>query len=191
MLNGLFDLAHRLFGVQVRAAAEGEAAVWHPDVRLHHLADAATGERLASFFLDPFARKGKNGGAWMNSITEVGPSRRRTTDPRVPVAVLVCNNAPASDAHTPPLLSFREVETLFHEFGHALQHMCTRVPHAAVAGIAGVEWDAVELPSQFMENWYDCLHVRMCVRACVCAQVSWMMERVVGYGSPTVSVTHG
>ncbi len=152
VLEGLFALARRLFGVTIRAA-DGEAPVWHDDVRFFRVADEA-GEPIAAFYLDPFSRPGeKRGGAWMDEC--VGRSRLLAPEPdgvRLPVAYLVCNQTPPA-GDKPSLMSFSEVETLFHEFGHGLQHMLTRVDHGMAAGIRNVEWDAVELPSQFMENW--------------------------------------
>jgi len=140
----------RLFDARV-VAADGEVDVWHPDVRFFRLEDPRTGETRASFFLDSFARpEEKRGGAWM----DVCVGRSAVLD-RKPVAYLTCNGSPPV-GDTPSLLSFRDVETLFHEMGHGLQHMLTTVPYADAAGINNVEWDAVELPSQFMENW--CYH---------------------------------
>ena len=155
VLDGLFGLVKRLFGVTV-TAADGQAPVWHPDVRYFQIADE-TGKPIAYFYLDPYSRPAeKRGGAWMDEcigrakITENGLF---TT--RLPVAYLVCNQTPPVDGK-PSLMTFNEVETLFHEFGHGLQHMLTQVDFARAAGINNVEWDAVELPSQFMENWcYD------------------------------------
>ncbi len=152
VLEGLFDTAKRLFGVTVRAA-DGEAPVWDPSVRFFRVADEA-GQDIAAFYLDPFSRPAtKRGGAWMNNALD----RKRKPDGsvRLPVAYLVCNGTPPV-GNKPALLTFREVETLFHEFGHGLQHMLTRVDYPEAAGINNVEWDAVELPSQFMENW--CFH---------------------------------
>ncbi len=155
VLDGLFGLAQRLFGVRIRAA-DGEAPVWHPDVRFFHVDDEA-GEPLAAFYLDPYSRPAeKRGGAWMDEC--VGRSRLfhgADGRARLPVAYLVCNQTPPVGAK-PSLMSFDEVETLFHEFGHGLQHMLTRVDYGLASGIRNVEWDAVELPSQFMENW--CYH---------------------------------
>jgi oligopeptidase A len=151
VLEGLFALCHRLFGITIVAAAE-QAPVWNPDVRFYAVQDEH-GARIASFYLDPYSRpQDKRGGAWMNDCIQrsVGPFGTR-----LPVAHLVCNGTPPSGG-VPSLMTFREVETLFHEFGHGLQHMLTTVDFRDAAGIAGVEWDAVELPSQFMENW--CLH---------------------------------
>lgn len=151
VLDGLFELLHRLFGIHVQAA-DGEAPVWHADVRFFHIRDG-DGTLRASFYLDPYSRpENKQGGAWMADCLD----RRRDADGlQLPVAHLVCNSTPPV-GEVPGLMTFREVETLFHEFGHGLQHMLTTVDYADAAGINGVEWDAVELPSQFMENW--CYH---------------------------------
>ena len=148
VLDGLFNLTNRLFGVTV-VAADGEAPVWHPDVRFFNVLDT-DGEYLASFFLDPYARPGeKRGGAWMNDCVN-----RSVIDGEVtkPIAYLICNQTPPA-GDKPSLMSFGEVTTLFHEFGHGLQHMLTTVDYASASGINLVDWDAVELPSQFMENW--------------------------------------
>jgi oligopeptidase A len=156
VLDGLFALCNRLFGIRIEAA-DGEAPVWHPDVRFFRILEAsgeAAGEPLAAFFLDPYSRPGsKRGGAWMDEC--LVRSRRSDGTPVLPVAYLICNQSPPV-GDTPSLMTFEEVETLFHEFGHGLQHMLTTVERPQAAGINGVEWDAVELPSQFMENWcYD------------------------------------
>ncbi|EDX76837.1 Peptidase family M3 [Coleofasciculus chthonoplastes PCC 7420] len=155
VLDGLFGLIKRLFGVTI-TPADGQAPVWHEDVRYFQVTDE-TGSAIAFFYLDPYSRPAeKRGGAWMDDcvgrakLTEAG-----TMTTRLPVAYLVCNQTPPIDGK-PSLMTFGEVETLFHEFGHGLQHMLTRVDYAGAAGINNVEWDAVELPSQFMENWcYD------------------------------------
>ena len=151
VLNGLFELCHRLFGITVKSA-DGKAPIWHPEVRYYEVFEESQ-RQIAGFYLDPYSRpKDKRGGAWMAD----GISRSVTPQgTRLPVAHLVCNSTPPSD-DVPSLMTFREVETLFHEFGHGLQHMLTTVDFRDAAGISGVEWDAVELPSQFMENW--CLH---------------------------------
>ncbi|MBA2747152.1 MAG: M3 family metallopeptidase [Tatlockia sp.] len=155
VLESLFSLVNRLFGVTI-TAADGQAPVWHEDVRYFQVADEK-GAEIAHFYLDPYSRPAeKRGGAWMDDcmgrakITENG-----TTTLRKPVAYLVCNQSPPVDGK-PSLMTFGEVETLFHEFGHGLQHMLTKVDYADASGINNVEWDAVELPSQFMENW--CYH---------------------------------
>ena len=152
VLDGLFGLVQRLFGVTV-TPADGQAPVWHENVRYFQIADE-TGSPLAYFYLDPYSRPSeKRGGAWMDicinrsKITENG-----VTAIRLPVAYLVCNQSPPVDGK-PSLMTFYEVETLFHEFGHGLHHMLTKVDYTGAAGINNVEWDAVELPSQFMENW--------------------------------------
>ena len=149
VLDGLFGLCQRLFKVDIRPA-DGEAPIWHEDVRFFRVY-AASGEAIAAFYLDPFSRPAtKRGGAWMDECL----GRRRLSDGSLvlPVAYLVCNQTPPV-GDTPSLMSFEEVETLFHEFGHGLQHMLTTVDEPEAAGISNVEWDAVELPSQFMENW--------------------------------------
>jgi oligopeptidase A len=154
VLQGLFDLSQRIFGITI-TPADGEAPVWHPDVRYFQVADG-TGP-IAHFYLDPYSRPAeKRGGAWMDEC--IGRARVETIDGsaiRLPVAYLVCNQTPPVDGK-PSLMTFNEVETLFHEFGHGLQHMLTQVDYSRASGIRNVEWDAVELPSQFMENW--CYH---------------------------------
>jgi oligopeptidase A len=152
VLDGLFGLVKRLFGVTV-TPADGQAPVWHEDVRYFQIADE-TGNAIAYFYLDPYSRPAqKRGGAWMDvcinrsKITENGVSTIR-----LPVAYLICNQTPPVDGK-PSLMTFYEVETLFHEFGHGLHHMLTKVDYTGASGINNVEWDAVELPSQFMENW--------------------------------------
>lgn len=151
VLDGLFTLAQRLFGITI-TPADGQAPVWHPDVRYFQVADEG-GSAIAHFYLDPYSRPAeKRGGAWMDECINRG---RMGNQVRLPVAYLVCNQSPPV-AGKPSLMTFREVETLFHEFGHGLHHMLTRVDYPGAAGINNVEWDAVELPSQFMENW--CYH---------------------------------
>ncbi len=158
VLEGLFALCSRLFGITIEAA-DGEAPVWHSDVRYFRILEGAqagsgAGTPLAAFYLDPYSRPGsKRGGAWMDEC--LVRSRRPDGTAVLPVAYLICNQSPPV-GDTPSLMTFEEVETLFHEFGHGLQHMLTTVERPQAAGINGVEWDAVELPSQFMENWcYD------------------------------------
>jgi oligopeptidase A len=145
VLAGMFGLVERLYGLTI---ARDEAPVWHPDVRFFKLTDRS-GERVGQFYLDLYARQGKRGGAWMDdAITR----RRSGAGIQTPVAYLTCNfSAPVGDK--PALLTHDEVSTLFHEFGHGLHHLLTRMEDLPVAGINGVEWDAVELPSQFMENF--------------------------------------
>jgi oligopeptidase A len=146
VLAGLFAVAGRLYGLAI-TAREG-IETWHPDVRFYEIRDAR-GELRGQFYLDLYARAGKRGGAW---IGECIVRRRTAAGVQIPVANLVCNFTPPV-AGEPPLLTHDEVLTLFHEFGHGLHYMLTRVDYAGVACIRGVAWDAVELPSQFMENW--------------------------------------
>ena len=163
VLAGLFKIVETLFDVSIRSE---QAPVWHPDVTFYRierttqqLADISGGRvstvLIGQFYLDPTARNGKRGGAWMDDAR----SRWLRPDTRVlqtPVAHLVCNFAngvPVNGVHKPALLTHDDVTTLFHEFGHGLQHMLTQVDERHVSGISGVEWDAVELPSQFMENF--------------------------------------
>ncbi len=146
VLGGLFAIVQRLYGIEI--AEQKGFDTWHPDVRLFEIKE--NGQHVGRFFFDLYARANKRGGAWMDGARD----RRRTIDGvlQSPVANLVCNFTPA-DSGKPALLTHDEVTTLFHEFGHGLHHLLTRVEHAGVSGINGVAWDAVELPSQFMENW--------------------------------------
>ncbi|MBI2993877.1 MAG: M3 family metallopeptidase [Gammaproteobacteria bacterium] len=146
VLKGLFDIARRLYGIHIRERTGVE--VWHPDVHFYELAGKEE-EPRACFYLDLYARRHKRGGAWMD---ECRSRRRDAGGLQRPVAYLTCNFTPPV-GDEPALLAHDEVVTLFHEFGHGLHHMLTRVDHPPVAGINGVPWDAVELPSQFMENW--------------------------------------
>jgi len=152
VLDGLFQLANRLFDVEV-VPAEIKPATWDPEVQFWQI--NRDGKPAAYFYLDPYSRpEEKRGGAWMGECA--GRSTVMGGDGvRLPVAHMVCNQSPPV-GDKPSLMTFREVETMFHEFGHALQHMLTTEDEGLVAGIRGVEWDAVEQPSQFMENWcYD------------------------------------
>jgi oligopeptidase A len=144
VLEGLFGLIQRLFDVQIQAE---QAEVWHPDVRFFRIERA--GELIGQFYLDMYARPSKRPGAWMD---DARGRKKLETGLQTPVAYLTCNvQAPIGDK--PALLSHDDVITLFHEFGHGLHHMLTRIDELGVSGISGVEWDAVELPSQFMENF--------------------------------------
>jgi oligopeptidase A len=144
-LPGLFEVVRRLYGIDVREVEQFDR--YHPDARLFEL--LRDGEVIARFYLDLYARAHKRGGAWMDSCRV----RRKTAQGlQIPVAYLVCNFTPPV-GDSPALLTHTELTTLFHEFGHGLHHMLTRQTVAAVSGINGVAWDAVELPSQFMENW--------------------------------------
>jgi oligopeptidase A len=145
VLPGLFEVMERLFGVKVNPVDSTE--LWHPDVRFYEIRDAE-GIR-GHFFLDLYARRNKRGGAWMDDgLTRFFDAGRAQT----PVAHLVCNFSPPV-GDKPALFTHDEVQTLFHEFGHGIHHLLTQVDYPPVAGINGVEWDAVELPSQFLENW--------------------------------------
>ncbi len=149
VIAGMFALVERLYGVTIRKI-EG-IPTWHSDVTTYALREA-TGSEIGVFYLDPYAREDKRGGAWMDEC--VG-RRRGPSGVQHPAAYLTCNFAPPLPGQ-PALLTHNEVLTLFHEFGHGLHHLLTRVDEAAASGIRGVAWDAVELPSQFMENW--CYH---------------------------------
>lgn len=147
VLGGLFKVVSRLFGVEVNEVTGVDT--WHKDVRFFEIHDSI-GRLRGSFYLDLFAREKKRGGAWM----DVCRGRRRGIDGKLqsPVAYLTCNfSGPVGDK--PALFTHDEVITLFHEFGHGIHHMLTQVDVGGVAGISGVAWDAVELPSQFLENW--------------------------------------
>ncbi|MEE4298873.1 MAG: M3 family metallopeptidase [Pseudomonadales bacterium] len=158
VIEGLFSIVGRLFGIEV--VERTDWPVWHESVRCFEVlrpADGGASEVAGRFYLDLYARRHKRGGAWMDGCR----GRRRTaTGVQVPVAFLTCNfSGPvtrADGAMTPALLTHDEVTTLFHEFGHGIHHMLTCIDVADVAGISGVPWDAVELPSQFLENW--CWH---------------------------------
>jgi oligopeptidase A len=145
VLAGLFRLVETLYGVRIAA---GSAPVWHEDVRFFEIRDAR-GALVGQFYMDLYARDTKRGGAWMDDAI----TRRRTRERiQTPVAYLNCNFSRPVGAR-PALFTHDEVITLFHEFGHGLHHLLTRVEDLSIAGIGGVEWDAVELPSQFMENF--------------------------------------
>ncbi|TDY23319.1 oligopeptidase A [Paraburkholderia sp. BL6665CI2N2] len=146
VFKGLFKVTETLFGVRIR---RDEAAVWHPDVRFFRV-ENQDGGLVAQFYLDLYAREGKRGGAWMDDAR--GRHKHTHGSVQTPVAYLTCNfSAPVGGK--PACFTHDEVITLFHEFGHGLHHMLTRVDELGVSGINGVEWDAVELPSQFMENF--------------------------------------
>ena len=146
VLGGLFALVRRLYAVEVRERPG--VGVWHPSVRYYELVDQ-NDKTVAGFFLDPYSRTEKRSGAWMD---ECVIAKSLPSGTALPVAQLVCNfTAPVGNG--PSLLTHDEVTTLFHEFGHGLHHMLTRVAYPSIAGINGVSWDAVELPSQFMENF--------------------------------------
>jgi len=146
VLKGMFTVVERLFDIRIQAVDDVET--WHPNVQFFEIRDDV-GALRGQFYLDPFARQKKRGGAWMDVCT----SRFHTSRcDQIPVAYLVSNFTPPV-GDKPSLLTHDEVRTLFHELGHGLHHMLTKVDYPAVAGINGVPWDAVELPSQFLENW--------------------------------------
>lgn len=146
VLSGLFTLVESLYRIQIKQKTDIDT--WHPDVRFYEITNA-DGTVQAQFYLDLYARQHKRGGAWMSDYC----SRFRTEDGlQIPIAFMTCNSSsPTGDK--PALFTHDEVITLFHEFGHGLHHMLTEVDYLDISGIRGVEWDAVELPSQFMENW--------------------------------------
>ncbi len=149
VLDGLFALVNRLTGACI-VPADGEAPVWHPDVRFFRVTDAQN-QTLAWFYLDPYSRpKSKRGGAWMNAFQT--RERRPDGSLKLPIALMVCNQAVPSGGR-PSCMTPGEIRTLFHEFGHAIQHMLTHVDIPQVSGINTIEWDAVEIASQFLENW--------------------------------------
>ncbi|MFM2067209.1 MAG: hypothetical protein RLZZ584_2118, partial [Pseudomonadota bacterium] len=157
VLAGLFRIIETLFEVNIRPA---QAEVWHESVRFFSIerrSSSGTGssdqapQLVGQFYLDPYARPGKRPGAWMDDVRGRW-LRPDTRELQTPVAHLVCNFTPPAEGQ-PALLTHDEVQTLFHEFGHGLHHMLTQVDELGVSGISGVEWDAVELPSQFMENF--------------------------------------
>ncbi len=146
VLPGLFAIVEKLYGLQIGELSGFDS--YHPDVRFFQIHDQG-GQLRGQFYLDLYAREKKRGGAWMDDCV----GRKKSGDAiQTPVAYLTCNFTPPT-GDTPALLTHDDVTTLFHEFGHGLHHMLTQVDHLGVSGINGVEWDAVELPSQFMENW--------------------------------------
>ncbi len=146
VVSGLFEVVSRLFDIHI-AEKEGVDS-WHPDVRFFEIRDAG-GVLCGQFYLDLYARRDKRGGAWMDECVVRFQSEETS---HTPVAYLTCNFSPPVGGK-PALFTHEEVETLFHEFGHGLHHMLTKIDYPGVSGINGVAWDAVELPSQFLENW--------------------------------------
>jgi oligopeptidase A len=145
VIAGMFEIVKRLFSIDIKPIQEFDT--YHPDVRFYQI--QVDGQPAAYFYLDMFARENKKGGAWM---ADCRVRRKTEKGIQLPVAFLTCNFTPPV-GDKPSLLTHDEVTTLFHEFGHGLHHMLTQIDVAAVSGINGVAWDAVELPSQFMENW--------------------------------------
>lgn len=146
VIPGMFEVVKRLFGMEITQVDGIDC--WHPDVRFYEIKDQ-DGKLRGEFYLDLYARPNKRGGAWMDDCFGRFVSKQRC---QTPVAYLTCNFSPPI-GEQPALLTHDEVETLFHEFGHGLHHLLTQIDYPGVSGISGVAWDAVELPSQFMENW--------------------------------------
>lgn len=147
VIQGLFKLVQQLFNIRIEQVTNG-IDLWHKDVRYYEIKNNS-GELLASFYFDLYARQHKRGGAWMDSYCSRFHDGKTL---QLPVAYMTCNSTPPI-GDDPALFTHYEVETIFHEFGHGLHHMLTQINHLDISGINGVEWDAVELPSQFMENW--------------------------------------
>ena len=147
VIPGMFEVVKRLYGMHIQMVDSVD--VWNPDVRFYEIRDEQ-GTLRGEFYLDLYARENKRGGAWMDDC--IGRKRNADNSIQTPVAYLTCNLTPPI-GDDPALFTHDEVITLFHEFGHGLHHMLTRIDHVGVSGINGVAWDAVELPSQFMENW--------------------------------------
>ena len=147
VINGLFQLVKNLYGIEVKR--KNTKNVWHKDVRLYEIYDKSNQLR-GKFYFDLYARQQKRGGAWMDECIQRRIKSNGSIQP--PVAFITCNSNPPTKT-SPAFFTHYDVETLFHEFGHGLQHMLTKIDYAGISGISGVEWDAVELPSQFMENW--------------------------------------
>jgi len=146
VIKGMFSVVGKLYGINIKIKTDVDT--WHEDVQFYEIFDDANNIR-GQFYLDLYARANKRGGAWMDECIS---RKQRDGSVQTPVAYLTCNFTPPI-GDDPALLTHGEVETLFHEFGHGLHHMLTQIDYTSVSGISGVAWDAVELPSQFMENW--------------------------------------
>ena len=155
VLEGMYDLVNRIFGVTVKAA-DGQVPVWHPDVQYFNVFDEEN-NHIADFYLDPYSRPAeKRGGAWADILVQ--RSKRLASEGeavRRPAGYMCCNQTPPVDGK-PSLMTFDEVLTMYHEFGHQLQNVLTTIDDGLASGLRNIEWDAIELASQFMENW--CYH---------------------------------
>lgn len=149
VISGMFDIAQQIFGLRIEAP-EVMPEVWHPEVKFYNLFDTESGEHLGSFYADWHPRESKHGGAWMNHL--LSGNRDRSVGERSPHLGLICGNLTPAVGDQPALLNHREVETIFHEFGHLLHHLCGEVEVKSLNGV-NVAWDFVELPSQILENW--------------------------------------
>ncbi|XP_047308624.1 organellar oligopeptidase A, chloroplastic/mitochondrial-like [Impatiens glandulifera] len=151
VMDGLYKLSKKLFDVEIEPA-DGLAPVWNKDVSLYSVKNTK-GVPIAYFYFDPYSRPSeKRSGGWMDVVVGRSVAVTKNGNPRLPIAVIVCNQTPPV-GDKPSLMTFREVEIIFHEFGHALQHMLTKQDEGLVSGCRGIEWDAVEIASQYMENW--------------------------------------
>lgn len=150
VIEGLFHIAQKLFGLRIEARSASEVETWHEEVAYYDLYDNNSNELLGGFYADWHPRESKRGGAWMNYL--ITGNRDESTGPRTPHLGLICGNLTPAVGDSPALLTHREVETIFHEFGHLLHHLCGEVEVKALNGV-NVPWDFVELPSQILENW--------------------------------------
>jgi len=157
VINGLFSLVREIFKIHIKQVDTSTVPVWHKDVRFYLIYNNESDDTpIAGFFVDPYTRPSeKKSGAWMDICTSRLLDKNTKAVKQIPIAYLICNSGAPVD-NQPSVLTFDDVETLFHEFGHGLQHMLTTVPYLEASGLSNIEWDAVELPSQFMENW--CYH---------------------------------